>query len=70
MVGAREPRSLSRHQQIVANNGLALHLKDIVVAPVADVLLDDVDALAASAVGEDAGVIRVVDVIAKNPVVV
>ena len=65
-----KPEPPSRDQQIVADDRLALHLMDVVVAPIADVLLDDVQAIAVGAVGEDARIVRIVNAVAANPVVV
>ena len=69
VVCAGEPRSAGSHDQVVTNDRFALDLHCVVAGSIADVVLDNVDALAGGTVGNDAWIMRVVNVIGNDPVV-
>ena len=63
VVGAGEAGVGTVDEDIVADEGVALDLHDVVVAVVAEIAFDGVNGFAVGAVDGDAGVVRVVDVI-------
>ena len=63
MVGAGEAGVGTVDEDIVADEGVALDLHDVVGAVVAEIAFDGVDGFSVSAVDGDAGVVGVVDVI-------
>ena len=68
MIGTGEACACTIDEDVVAHDGLALHLHDVVGAIVAEIALDDIHGLPSSAIHSDAGVIGVVNVVLNDQI--